>query len=100
MRPSSSVTRPAASGAASTVCQTIITYAAVTSFRAYSENGKVTVEWETAVEHKTVGVYLMRLNDAAGEYEKVNGALIPAFIGSSKGGVYRLVDEGAGAGSG
>lgn len=70
-------------------------FALVSSFDAYQDAGRVVVRWETAGEVGTVGFYLWRLNPATGEFEQVNGELLPALLGSPEGGTYRFVDAAA-----
>lgn len=71
------------------------TWVQITDFKAYADNGRVAVKWQTASEINTVGFYLLRLDNATGRYEQVNKDLIPAFIGSPRGGSYHVIDEGA-----
>ncbi|OGV63632.1 MAG: hypothetical protein A2498_06670 [Lentisphaerae bacterium RIFOXYC12_FULL_60_16] len=56
------------------------------------------LEWETVAESGTVGFYVER-QDVSGRFEKVCSAMIPAVAGSPQGGIYRLYDPGARAGS-
>jgi hypothetical protein len=70
---------------------TAVTLAA---FTAEWDDGKVSVMWETALEIDTVGFNLWRSTTPDGEYERVNGALIPAeSLGGVEGGFYKVVDS-------
>ena len=76
-------------------CRTIVTRSPISNFKAYVQDGKVVVEWETASETKTVGFYLLRYNKKTNSYEKVNKALLPATLDSPQGGLYKLIDSEA-----
>lgn len=67
----------------------------LSAFNAYDDEGRMVVEWETSSEVNTLGFYLARLDKASGKYERVNRELVPALIGSPRGGIYRLLDAGA-----
>ena len=77
----------------------IPTFAFISSFEAYHDNGRAVVRWETSLEFNTVGFYLLRFKEGTGKYERVNQDLIPSLIGSPRGGAYRVLDEGAVPGS-
>lgn len=77
---------------------TSITYASISSFRAYPDGGGARVEWETSGEAGTAGWILRRLNPSSGDYERVHEGQIPALMMSSEGGVYSVLDAGAVAG--
>jgi hypothetical protein len=71
------------------------TSALVSSFRAYSTDGRVTVEWTTAVEIDTVGYYLERLAHDGHSYVRVHADLVPANPGLPHGSVYEVTDHEA-----
>ncbi len=58
----------------------------------FGVHGDGTVEWQTGSEVGTVGFNLLRLDRATDRFVQVNDRLLPALIGSPKGGVYRLPD--------
>jgi uncharacterized repeat protein (TIGR01451 family) len=65
----------------------------VSRFDAVIQNGRVVIEWETAAEDNTAGFFLYR-QDAGGQLTRVNEQIVPAFLGASIGGTYRLLDRG------
>ena len=67
-------------------------------FNSYEDKGRVVVLWETSAEYNTAGFYLLRLNEATGRFETMNDQIVPALIGSNRGGVYRFIDVGASPG--
>jgi hypothetical protein len=71
------------------------TFAVISSFGAYEEDGKVVVQWETSSEIDTVGFYLFRKDEPKGKYFQVNDQLLPGLLVSNQGGTYRYVDETA-----
>ena len=77
------------------VCSFLVTYSVISSFNASSENGRVTVEWETASEQNTVGFYLQRLDKETGQYIYINNKILPGLITSPQGGAYRYIDISA-----
>jgi hypothetical protein len=71
------------------------TLAFISAFRAYNGGGQVVVHWHTASELGTVGFYLLRLDEASGEYKKIHTGLLPGLLNAPQGGIYRLVDTTA-----
>ena len=69
---------------------TVIT---LTSFKADSLLWKVLIRWSTASEIETEGFNLYRAEDADGDYEQINGALIPGRGSAAEGAHYRFVDD-------
>lgn len=72
-----------------------VTFAVISSFTAYEENGQVVVQWETASEQGTVGFILKRQNKKTGKYKRLNKKMLPGLLNSPEGGTYRFVDDGA-----
>jgi hypothetical protein len=69
------------------------TVVTLVSFAAEWDGDTVVVEWETALEINTVGFNLWRGASPDGEYQQVNGVLIPAeSLGGAEGGFYKIVD--------
>ncbi|MEW6584086.1 MAG: C25 family cysteine peptidase [Nitrospirota bacterium] len=73
----------------------VITLAAISDFRASVVDGGVVVSWDTVYEKGTIGFYLYRMDEASGEYVRVNDRLIPGLIFAPRGGSYRAVDNNA-----
>lgn len=71
------------------------TYAAIAFLRAFVEDGAVIVEWRTSLEAGTVGFHLLRRDAAAGEFVRLNDALLPGLIVHPQGGTYRFLDDEA-----
>ncbi len=71
------------------------TLAVIGSFGAYSEGGRVMVEWQTASENGTIGFHLERLNEKRDKYHRVNRKLLPGLLVSPQGGAYRYPDKKA-----
>lgn len=67
----------------------------LSSFDAFAVNGRVVVEWTTAVETDTAGFYLYRLDQRSGSYLPLDSKLLPAVLGSPQGGTYRYLDHDA-----
>jgi len=81
----------------STTCDLTVnaTYAAISSFTARADGGRVALEWETASEAGSVGFDLYRREaGGTGPWVRVNDRVLPA-TGELPGGRYRFVDEGA-----
>ncbi len=70
----------------------------LSGFRAYAENARVIVFWETAGERNTLGFQLLRLDPKTGGFNPVNAGLLPALAQPHRGGIYRLRDDGASPG--
>lgn len=64
-------------------------------FRAYNDNGRVIVQWETASEHNTLGFHVFRFDETSGDFRSVTSGLLPALLTDTRGGTYSLVDSGA-----
>ena len=75
--------------------QQVPTLSVISSFRAYSDGGRVKVHWETASEIGTVGFYLLRKDDSDGKYHQKNETFLPGLLHSPRGGIYRFVDNSA-----
>lgn len=71
------------------------TFAYLSSFGAYEDNGRLGIEWTTSSEVDTVGFYLYRLNESSGRYVRINKEILPGLIISNQGGTYSLIDTGA-----
>ncbi len=71
------------------------TLAVLSSFKAYEEDNRVVVEWETVSEVGTLGFDLYRKDAAAGEFEKLNEKILPGLLVHSQGGTYRYTDDKA-----
>ena len=69
-------------------CPTLIS---LSSFTAKASAGEVMLAWETASEIDNAGFNLYRSED--GEYEQINGSLIPAKGSPTEGAVYEFVDN-------
>jgi hypothetical protein len=78
-------------------CQVVATRAVISAFRAFRHGAGVSVEWETASEEGTLGFYLYRLDERAGQFVRVNEELAPALLDAPQGGIYRLEDRSIGA---
>jgi len=64
-------------------------------FGASVRGGQVVVEWETAAETTAVGFYLYRQDPDAGTWVQVNEGIVPSFLGTATGGIYRVLDPEA-----
>ena len=64
-----------------------VTFVLIARFGASVRGGQVIVQWQTAAEVGTVGFYLERLDDASGDYLRLNDHLLPALLTSPEGGV-------------
>lgn len=73
----------------------IITYAVITSFVAYENNGAGLVEWRTASESNLLGFYLCRKDGKSGKFERLNDKILPALFVAQQGGTYRFADDTA-----
>ncbi len=71
------------------------TLASISSFTAFTRNGKVVLSWDTASEIGTAGFYLFRKDDRTDQYIRVNSNLLPGLITSPQGGAYQYIDESA-----
>ncbi len=71
------------------------TLVVISRFDAAVQDGRVVVAWETAVESSTAGFFLYRLDPSGGPAVQVNEHIVPALLGTTTGGVYRLLDPGA-----
>lgn len=71
------------------------THVVISRFDAAARDGRVVVEWETALESGTVGFFLYRHDPVTREPLPVHGRIVPAFFGATRGGTYRLFDPGA-----
>ncbi len=69
------------------------THALVTSFDVFDEGGQVVAEWKTTSEVGTVGFFLYRWEETAGEWSRVDDFV--ASAGSPLGATYRVADMGA-----
>lgn len=69
-------------------------------FQAESGPDGVTVCWETAGELNTAGFHLSRAGRAAGQYQRLTDALVPARGAAVAGAAYCCTDEDARAGAG
>lgn len=88
-------TDPYDSSDASEVFAYVPTLAILSSFKAYEENSRVVVEWETASEVDTLGFYLYRKNADTGKFEQLNQQILPGLLVHAQGGTYRYIDNTA-----
>ncbi len=70
----------------------------LSDFRAFSEKGRVHVQWTTSSETDTAGFFLLRLDESRGMYNPINREALPAIFTAPQGGTYTLVDKGASPG--
>jgi uncharacterized repeat protein (TIGR01451 family) len=71
------------------------TVAVISRFETFVQGGQVIVEWETAAESNSAGFFLYRQDLSNGQTERVNDQIVPAFLGTTAGGTYRLLDPAA-----
>lgn len=71
------------------------TVAVVSNFTARPAPRGMLLGWETAAETGTAGFNVLRRDDVAGTYVRVNRELLPALLTAPQGGVYRYLDESA-----
>jgi hypothetical protein len=69
------------------------TWVLLSSFEAYDDGGYLVLEWTTASESGTAGFKLSR--EERGGFIPVHEGLLPAFLHSPQGGIYRYLDGGA-----
>jgi uncharacterized repeat protein (TIGR01451 family) len=74
------------------------TLVVIAGVRAYVENGRPWLEWETASEVRTAGFNLLRRDPDRAGFVRINARLLPAVVGARRGAVYRFVDPTAVAG--
>ena len=65
-------------------------------FSARSSAGQVVVNWQSAVELRSLGYNIYRSTSLAGQRTQLNADLIPAEIGSMTGAAYQFVDPESG----
>jgi hypothetical protein len=65
------------------------------AFWSKSENGMLTLYWETASESKNLGFHIFRADGLEGEYQRINAALVWGAGQSENEKMYRYVDRGA-----
>ncbi|MFC1837613.1 C25 family cysteine peptidase [Thermodesulfobacteriota bacterium] len=73
----------------------VITPVVISSFKAFDDNGRVLLRWETSSEVGTIGFYLFRRAKNQFAYELVNTELLPALLTVPQGGTYFYYDYGA-----
>ncbi|MGD8895284.1 MAG: SdrD B-like domain-containing protein, partial [Acidobacteriota bacterium] len=73
----------------------LATYASIAWFNAFTSGGSVVVEWRTSLEVGTVGFRLLRFDQDAGRYLRLNRRLLPALLVHPEGGTYRFEDVDA-----
>jgi hypothetical protein len=70
-------------------CPTVIS---LSSFTAKSENGQVTLNWETASENNNSGFNILRAKTEKGEYRQINKELIAPQGSAIEGASYEFID--------
>ena len=74
------------------------TAAVISDVFAYEENGRSVVEWQTVSEVGTLGFFLERLDEATGEYQRLNRKLLKGLFFAPQGGTYQYIDPSVRAG--
>ena len=74
------------------------TAAVISDVFAYEENGRSVVEWQTVSEAGTLGFFLERLDEATGEYQRLNRKLLKGLFFAPQGGTYQYIDASVRAG--
>jgi hypothetical protein len=81
-------------GAYSICCQPQYTLIKLKTFTSGYLAGRVTLRWTTASEFENAGFFLLRSEDADGDYERLNSHVIPAKGTSLRGASYTYTDKG------
>ena len=73
----------------------LATWAMISDFSACTDGDNVVVQWSTSTQVGTLAFYLLRQDEAGGEFQKVVDHPLPAVLQAPMGADYRFVDTGA-----
>jgi hypothetical protein len=65
----------------------------LSSFTATPKAGKVVLQWATESELDSLGFNVLRSESEDGDYEQINGSLIPTVGSTRDGASYEFIDE-------